>query len=107
MLERRRLRDHDHAVLAQEPGERDLRRTGAVPRGDLNQGTVAENAALLERGIRHDRDPPLAAPRDQLVLRAAAAEVEEDLVGGDGFSAGYPDPFLHVARFVIFYALLG
>src|SRR5690242_19135231 len=57
MLERRRLGDHDHTVLPQQPRERNLRRTGAVPCGDFLQRPVAENAALLERGIGHDRNP--------------------------------------------------
>ena len=37
VLERRGLRDHDHAVLPQQPGERDLRRRRVVAARDLLQ----------------------------------------------------------------------
>src|SRR4051812_33560032 len=96
MLQVGGLGDDDHALLPQQPGERDLGSGGAVAARNLQQCAIAEYAALLEWGIRHNWNTPFAAPRDQVPLRAASTEVIEDLVTRDGFAAGQRDPLLHV-----------
>ena len=53
---------------------RAARRPAAAPR-------LPSMRPCSERGIGHDRDAALAAPRDQLPFRAAARQIVEDLVG--------------------------
>src|SRR5207245_11340321 len=84
VLRRAGFRDGDHAVLPERPGERDLRRRGAVAIGDRLQRPAPEQPALLDWRIGHDWNPPRPAPRKQVELDPATAQVVEDLVGGDG-----------------------
>src|SRR6516165_3336423 len=75
MLEACGFRDHNHALLPQEPGERHLRRCRVPAAGDLGERAVMEQAALAERRISHDRDAALAAPRQKVPFGAAARQV--------------------------------
>ena len=56
---------------------------------------VAKQVALLDRAVGHHRHPALAEPGQQVVLRAAAGEVVEDLVGRTARPTG-GDQLLHV-----------
>jgi hypothetical protein len=77
---RPRLRDRAHAVLPEDPRERHLRGRGVVTVGDPAQRGVPSESALLDRRVRHDRDPVGAAPGQQVELDPAPREVVEDLV---------------------------
>src|SRR6516162_6188825 len=73
------FRDHDCPLLAQEPGERDLRWCFTPAPGDLGEPPVPEHAALTERSVGHYSDAVLAAPGYEVPLRATAAEIIEHL----------------------------
>src|SRR5215475_1417676 len=87
MLEARGLWDHDHVLLAQQPREGHLRRRRAPEAGNFGERRVAQHCARPKRGVSHDRNPILAAPRDEIPFRAAAGQVVKHLVGRDAAAA--------------------
>src|SRR5258706_5334604 len=92
------LRDDHHAVLLQQPGERDLRGIRAVPRRHGFQLARAQQAPLVERRIGHDGNPAPLTPRDQIELDPPLAQIVHHLIGCDVFSVGKFDNLLHLAN---------
>jgi len=76
-----RSRNRDHVRVPEHPGERHLGRGRAVPRRHVAQHRMAEQPALLDRRVGHDRDVALATPGQQVPLDAAPAQVVEHLIG--------------------------
>src|SRR5262249_30294513 len=66
MVGARRFRNHNRALLLQQPGERDLRGRRAVASRNLSELGVAEHVAGSERSIRHERNLMLPAPRNEI-----------------------------------------
>src|SRR5262245_25405832 len=93
----RGLRDHHHILMTKQPGERYLRRRRAVAPSDACKRAVAQDAALVDGRIRHDRDMARSAPEQKIGLDAPPRKIVEDLVGGDAAAAGKPSELLHVA----------
>src|ERR1700722_4822921 len=92
-----RLRDRADAVVPQYPRQRHLCRRGAsVSRGDRLERRMAQQPALFDRRIGHDRHAALPGPRQQIVLDATAGEVVEHLIGRDRVAATKLDELLHV-----------
>jgi hypothetical protein len=90
-----RLRYSDDAVGPQHPGERDLRRRRVVSGCDRLQLAAAQQAALLDRRIGHDRDSTLAAPRHEIPFDAAPGEIVQHLVGLYFVAARQSDELRH------------
>src|SRR5215471_932332 len=101
MVGTRRFRNHNRALLLQQPGERDLRGRRAVASRNLGQRRVAQHVAGSERRIRHDRDFMLAAPRDEIPFGATMREVIENLICGNGLAARQSRPFCHIGAIEI------
>jgi hypothetical protein len=73
--------DRDEVGLAQDPGERDLGRSGFVALRDFfERGAIEQIPATANRRVAHDRDPVLLAPWKEIELDPALAEVIENLV---------------------------
>src|SRR6185369_7621183 len=96
VLHVRRLGNGADTVLAQHPCERERGRGGAHLRGEGGEAAILHQRALVQRGIRHDADALLSAPRQQVVLDAAARGVVEHLVGGEPVAAGEAAQLLEI-----------
>src|SRR5271170_3470861 len=92
-----RLRDRADAVLPQYPRQGHLRRRGAsVSRGDGLERRMAQQPALFDRRIGHDRQAALPGPGQQVVLDPAAGGVVEHLIGRGRVAATKIGELLHV-----------
>src|SRR5256885_12503172 len=77
---RSRLRDCDDAPMPKHPRETDLRRRRLVPNGNALHDRMREQARLLYRRIRHYWHAAFLAPRQQIGLDAATAQIVENLI---------------------------
>ena len=93
-----RLRDGDDVAVAHGPGDGDLCRGRVVALRDRRQCFgLQQPPALPQWRVGHQRDLPFGAPRQQVVLDAAAADMVQHLVAGALRAARQPHQFLHVA----------
>jgi hypothetical protein len=83
-----RSRDGDQPVVPDRPGERQLGRRGAVAGSDTLQHRISEEAALLDRRVRHHRQTVLLAPGQEVPLDATMTQIVEHLVGDGSRAAG-------------------
>ena len=90
--------DDDHVLALQKPGKRQGCGLHAKSGRQLAQTRVRQKTRLLDRRVGHERNLPLLAPGQQIPFDPAPCQVIEDLVGGDGVSAGLGTEFFHVVR---------
>ena len=84
MRHARGLRYRDHAVLADYPCQRDLRRGRVVSLGYRLQDRMrVRKQAFLDRRVRDDRPMAFPHPGDEVPLDAASLEVVQHLVRDD------------------------
>jgi hypothetical protein len=65
---------------------------------------VAQDASLLDGRIGHDGNGSRPAPRQKIGLDASPREIVQNLVGGNGITAGKRSQLLHVADIEIAHA---
>ena len=87
MLRAARLGDRTERVAAQHPGDGRRRGADAVTGRDVVQRRVLQDAALLDRRVRHDRQLVVGAPRQQVVLRSSPRQVVQHLIRGQPAAA--------------------
>ena len=98
VLRRPGLRDRADAPVPHDPRQCDLCRRHAVAGGDALQRRVAEEPALLDRRVGHDRQLAALAPRQEVELDSPAREVVEDLIGRHRVAARQGDELDQVGR---------
>src|SRR5437016_5334992 len=101
----RGFRDRDHAVVADDPGEGDLRGRRVVPLGHAFQDRMrVREQSLLDGRVRHDRAMPLAHPGEEIPFDAAPFKVVQDLVRHDELETALdPGELLHVVDVEVAY----
>src|ERR1700756_1768939 len=97
MLGARGFWNDDHAILTQQPSERDLCRGRTAPAGNFDERPIAEHVTLTERRISHHGDLVVPAPGHEIPLGTAATKIVEYLVGRHRAGARQGSPFRHVS----------
>src|SRR5258706_11264698 len=88
----------DHALMAEDPCDRDLGGRGAMLFREKLEGRMVEEAALLDRRVRHNRRASFSAPRQQIVLDTAAGKVVKHFVRLYGLAARNLDEFFLIGE---------